>query len=198
MRLPNLKLIQIDKVSYFDTDLASFLTDCIPAKLEWFWINFDQIEGIPIKAEFYLNSLLKAVSVVTEEVFFYLFEFSEAELQSIIRAACNAKLIVIRRCSVHWSTTLDFGETTKYKTNLLSFESWGYSGCDEVTTDWKTDPSCFFNIIDAIGNSGLRHSLSILDISDNQTLNKEVVKKLLKANGMNSIWVNYSQPNLWH
>ena len=193
MRLPNLERIKIDKVSDFDADLVNFLTDCIPAKLEKFWINFDQIEDIPIKAEFYFSSLLKAVSVVTEELFFYLFEFSAVELQSIIRAACNAKQIVIRRCSVHCSTTLDFGKTTKYKTNFLSFESWGYSGYKQVTIDWKIHQSCFSNIVHAIGNSGLRHSLTKLDISDNQTLSKEIVQKLLNANGMTNISVIYSE-----
>ena len=63
-----------------------------------------------------------------------------------------------------------------------------------MTTDWKTDPSCFSNIVDAIKNSGLRHSLTKLDISDNQTLNEGVVRKLLNANGMTNISVIYSEP----
>ena len=57
------------------------------------------------------------------------------------------------------------------------------------TTDWKTDPSCFENIVDAIKNSGLKDSLQKVSIDYNQTLSKEKVQELFNSKGMSHITV---------
>ena len=149
-----------------------------------------------INSKIDINSLSKAVAAVTKEVFIRLYEFSAAELQQFIIASCNAERIVIRRCSVHWSTPLDFGSSIKYNTKYLSFQFWGDTSYKELTTDWKSDPSWFLNIVDAICSSGLRHSLTKLDINSNPTLDKAKINELLSAKGMAHISIDFKNTNL--
>ena len=118
-----------------------------------------------------------------------MFEFSAAELQQFVRAFCNAERIVFHRCSVRCSSALDFGSKLKFNTNYLSFQLWGNTDFNELKTDWMSDPSCFSHIVDAIGSSGLRHSLAKLNIRLNSTLDKAKVEELLKAKGLAHISV---------
>ena len=142
-----------------------------------------------------MNSLLKAVSEVTKEVFIRLFEFSATDLQQLIKAACGVERIIIHCCSIHCSAKLDFGADTKYKTKFLSLQLSGNSNCKELTTDWIEDPQVFSNIVDAIGNSGLRDSLTKISIAFNDTLDKTKVLELFSAKGMPHISVVEENPN---
>ena len=189
LRLPDIKRIRINKISNSETDLVNSFLNWIPNHLKILYISHKALRGIPVKYKLDINSLSKAVAVVTKEVFIESFEFSAADLQQLIRAACNAERIVFCYCSVHCSSVLDFGATIKYKTKYLCFDGWGYTGFKELTTDWKADPSCFSNIVDAICNSGLKSSLTKLNIYYNETLKKQKVKELLNENGMGHIKV---------
>ena len=189
LKLPDIKRIKIDYVSDSDDDLSYFLSNCTPNQLKYLCINFSTSASTLIKSKIDINSLSKAVTAVTKEIYIRLYEFSAADLQQFIRAACNAERIIIQRCSVHCSSALDFGPKLKYNTNFLSFQLWGRTGYTELTTDWKTDPSCFSHIADAIGSSGLRHNLTKLDIAYNPTLDKAKVQNMLNVKGMAHISV---------
>ena len=190
-RLPDIKSIKIYNFSDSESDLVDSFLNWTPNHLKDFYIHYIFTPGSPIKYKLDINSLSKAVAAVTEQVYIRYFEFSAADLQQLIRAACNAEQIIICWCSVHCSAALDFGAAIEYKTNYLSFDCWGYTGDEDLTTDWKADPSCFSNIVDAIGSSGLRHSLTNLSIDKNDTLEQWKVKKMLYENGMGHIKVFY-------
>ena len=184
-------------ISDWDEELANFLESCLPTRLKLLCINSSFISRTPVKANFYLNSLLKAVNCVTREVFIRLFEFSSEDLQQLVKAAHKVEKIVLSACSIHCSSDLDFGATTKYNTKCLSFWEWGKLSIQELTTDWKENPSCFSHIVDAIGNSGLRYSLTELNIRLNETLNIAEVQQLLDDKGMEHIYVSeeYQEPS---
>ena len=188
-RLPDIKRIKINNISDSDTDLVDSFLSLTPDRLKILYIQHSITLGTPINYKLDINSLSKAVAAVTKEIYISCIEFSVADLQQLIRAACNAEQIVIYLCSVHCSSALDFGATIKYKTNFLGFDYWGRTSCKELTTDWKADPSCFSHIVDAIGSSGLRHSLTKLGIYENQTLKKQEVQELLDEKGMGHIEV---------
>ena len=172
LRLPDIKRIQICNISDSDSDLVNSFLNWTPSHLKILYIYHYAPSGTPIKYKLDINSLSKAVAAVTKEVYISCFEFSAADLQQLIRAACNAERIVFYLCSVHCSSALDFGATIEYNTNFLGFDRWGDTSCRELETDWKTAPSCFSHIVDAIDNSELRHSLTKLNIYQIQTLKK--------------------------
>ena len=189
LKLPDIKRIRIDYVLDSDADLSDFFANCTPNQLKFLCINNSFSVATPINTKIDINTLSKAVTAVTKEIYIRLYEFSAADLQQFVRAACNTERIIIKRCSVHCSSALDFGSELKYNTNFLSFQFWGETDYTELTTDWKTDPSCFSHIVDAIANSGLRHSLTKLSIANNETLNKAKVQDMLNVKGMAHISV---------
>ena len=194
-RLPDIKRIRINDVSDSDTDLSSFLSNCIPNKLKLLCINSKSNTRTPIKSKFDIKSLSKAVGSVTKEVYIRMYEFSVKDLQQFVRAAHSAERIIIQRCSVHCSSALDFGSKLKYNTNFLSFQHWWLPEYKELTTDWMSDPSCFSHIVDAIGRSGLRHSLTKLSIYCNLNLLVKDVQELINAKGMEHISVVTERPD---
>ena len=66
---------------------------------------------------------------------------------------------------------------------------WKYEA-EKVKTDWKINPSAFLNIIDAIGKSGISQSLTKIDISSNETLDKANIKEYLDAKNMAHILID--------
>ena len=197
LKLPDIKRIIFDYVSDSDANLSRFLTNCTPNQFKFLCVNSSSTASTLIKSKIDINSLSKAVSAVTKEVYIRLYEFSAADLQQFVRAACNAERIIFQRCSVHCSSALDFGATLKYNTKFLSFQHWGDTSYKELTTDWMSDPTCFSHIVDAIGSSGLRDSLTKFSIKYNETLNKAKVQELLNAKGMAhiSVVLEYPGPN---
>ena len=197
LKLPNIKRIRIDNLSDSDADLSNFFSNCTPNQLKFLCINFATTVYTPIKSKIDIKSLSKAVGAVTKEVYIRMYEFSVKDLQQFVRAAHSAKRILLQRCSVHCSPTLDFGSKLKYNTNYLNFQLWWEPSYKELTTDWMSDPSCFSHIVDAIGSSGLRHSLSKINIGYTPVLQKAEVQELLNAKGMAHISVveEYSYPS---
>ena len=189
LRLPNLKGIHINFISDADADLASFFSNCTPARLNMLAVNWDAYSFTGIKSKFYVDAFSKAAARTTEEVYFTWINFSAEDLQTVVRAAHNTERIVFSFCDIHCSSGLDFGADLSYNTKLLSFQSWGHTDIEERTTDWKTDPSKFWLIVDAIGSSGLKASLQKLNIAENQTLSASEVQEELNAKGMSHICV---------
>ena len=189
LKLPDIMRIKIDFVSDSNLNLSNFLSNCTSNQLEFLCINHFTTADTLIKSKINIDSLSKAVSAVKREVYIRMYEFSAADLQQFVRAACKAERIIIQRCSVRCSSALDFGSELKYNTNFLSFQCWGETSHKELKTDWMSDPSSFSHIVDAIGNSGLRHSLTKLCIAFNNTLDKTEVQEMLNEKGMAHISV---------
>ena len=130
----------------------------------------------------------------TKEIYFHWIDFRMEDLQSIIKAACKTERIVFNWCCIHWSSELDFDNCQNYNTQFLSFQQWGRVDYQERTTDWKTDPPCFQNIVNAISRWGLRFSLKRVSIAYNPTLDKSQVQALFNEKGMSNILVDETSP----
>ena len=196
LRIPDINKIRIESISDADENLAKFLSNCTPIHLRLLAINWKTNNFISIKSKFYIDAFSKAVASITKEVYFYCIDFRAKDLQTVVRSAHNAERIVFNFCDIHCSSGLDFGANLSYNTKFLSFQQWGSTGRKEKTTDWKTDSSKFSNIVDAIGNSGLRTSLEKLSIAGNPTLFKFKLQVELSAKNMSHISVveEYSSP----
>ena len=189
LRLPDLNGIMINYISDADTDLASFLSNCTPARLNQLAVNYLRNGDTGIQSKFYIEAFSEAAARATKEVFFQCIDFSAEDLQTVVRAARNAERIVFDFWCIHCSSSLDFGSDLSYKTKFLSFQRWGHTDSKERTTDWKSDPSKFSLIVDAISSSGLRASLEELSIAYNQTLSASKVQEELNAKDMEHISV---------
>ena len=44
---------------------------------------------------FYLNSLTTSLKKMTKEIFIYLFEMDESDLESVVKASCNSERLVL-------------------------------------------------------------------------------------------------------
>ena len=113
LRLPDIKLIQICNISDPDTDLVDSFLNWTPNHLKILYIQHSFFDSIKYKLD--INSLSKAVAAVTKEVFISCFEFSAADLQQLIRAACNAERIVLSfvQCIVHLRSTSERQSSTR-------------------------------------------------------------------------------------
>ena len=60
----------------------------------------------------------------------------------------------------------------------MSFTGCGDIFYEERKSDWKTTPHFFKNIVEAISKSKLKDSLQQVDISYNQTFNKDEVQAM--------------------
>ena len=112
LRLPDLNWIRVDCISDADADLASFLSDCTPARLKLFNVNYYSNFTTGIKSKFYVDAFSQAAARTIKEVFFNIIDFSAEDLQTVVRAARNAEIIVFYLCCIHCSSGLDFGASS--------------------------------------------------------------------------------------
>ena len=139
--------------------------------------------------DFYIDSISKAIKSVQKEIYLSCFEIKETDLEQIIKSASEWERLILRFSDIHCSKKLDFGVSSKFKIKFLSFVSCGNTGTKDRKSDWKTTPSCFKNIVEAISKSGLRDSLEQVDIGYNQTLKKDKVQAMFNELGMSHISV---------
>ena len=134
---------------------------------------------------YYLRSFVKAISVVSQKVLFSYFEFSEEELEEIVKASANSKELCLFMCCIHCTNALDFSTQHHYSTEILDFACWGLNGRN---SDWLSDPSLFENIVEAISKCGLRNSLHTVKIRGCE-LEQSQVKEMFRKYGINNISV---------
>ena len=116
-------------------------------------------EGVNIN--FYIDTLCKTLKIVTCEVYIWCLILTASDLEKIVKASSNSERLVIRFWDISCSTALNFTTSDKYNTKFLSFSSWG--NCNK-SSGFKSVPSSFENIVEAIAKSGLMVSLQTLEI----------------------------------
>ena len=190
LRLPNIRRISIYFISDANKELNSFFQNWIPSKLHLLSVN-EGINTIPIgiKMNFYIESISKTIKSVSKVIYLKCFEIKESELEQIIKSASNWEKLILCYCDIHCSRKLDFGVSDKYRIKLLSFTNCGHTSSSYRKSDWKSTPSCFKNIVEAISKSGLRDSLEHVDIAYNQTLKKDEVQAMFNKLEMSHISV---------
>ena len=193
LRLPDLNGILVDNITYSNSDsksdLANFLSNCTPAKLKLFLFDWDSGRRTRIYSRFYFNAFSEAARRATIEVNFRGIRFSAKDLQTVVRAACNAEGIVFQWCNIHCSSGVDFGANLRYNTKYLRFCAWKFISYKKRMKGWKEDQSRISLIVDAIGSSGLKASLEEFNIDKTQSLSYYKVQEQLKAKGMSHISV---------
>ena len=187
--LSNVNKIHFYWISNSDSDLAGFLNNCLPAHINLLAVNWLTNNNIGINAKFYISSLSKAAARTTKDIYFYSIDFSAEDLQTVVKAACKTERVVFHFCSIHCYSGMDFGADLKYNIKFLSFQFWGHMSHEVRTTDWKTDPSSFSNIVDAIGSSGLRTSLEKVSVYFNKSLSPSKIQEEFNLKGMSHISV---------
>ena len=189
LRLPNIRKIKIDYISDGNKELNSFFQNWVPSKLDLFAVNYWSNTFTGIKMSFYIDSISKAMKSVQKEIYLNYFEIKEADLEQIIKSASNWERLILCFSDIHCSKKLDFGVSDKYKIKFLSFACCGHTAYKERKSGWKSTPSFFKNIVEAISKSGLRDSLQEVDIGGNQTLKKDEVQAMFNELGMSHISV---------
>ena len=182
MRLPNIKRLVVNKISESDSDLASFLSNSAPNKLDLFWMNRSYISNDATKIDFYIDSLWEAIKGVSKEIYIENLIVGEKDLEKIVKSSCNWERLVIRWSDILCSSALDFSSDSDYKTKSLSFHN-----CYRKSS-WLTDSSLFENIVEGIGKSGLKQSLQTVDIQGCK-LDKSKVQEMFTKHGMTNVSV---------
>ena len=177
----------INKISDSNSDLASFLSNSVPNKLDFFWMNRCYISGaIPTKIDFYIDSLCEAIKWVSKEIYFENLIVGEKDLEKIVKSSCNWERLVIEFSDILCSSALDFSSDSDYKTKSLSFYNWGESSYRK--SSWLNDSSLFENIVEGIGKSGLKQSLQTVNISGWE-LDESKVQEMFTKHGMTNVSV---------
>ena len=125
--IPQLKRIKISDLNDSDSNLNLFLSNWVPQNLTYLNINYPAIDLCnPTKMNFYLNSLTTCLKKVTKEIFIYLFEMDESDLESVIKASCNSERLVLNYWDLKWSRSMDFKWSSTYKTTAKIFNQIFY------------------------------------------------------------------------
>ena len=178
LRLPNIRKIEIDYISDDNKELNSFFQNWVPPKLSLLWVNYPFNTATGIKMGFYIDSISKAIRSVSKEIYLWCFEIKEFELEQIVKFASNWERLIFDFNDIHCSKKLDFSCSIKYKIKFLSFSNCGNICSEDRKSDWKSTPSCFKNIVEAISKCGLKDSLQEVDIEYNETLNKDDIQAM--------------------
>ena len=194
LRLPNIRKIQIDKISDANKELNSFFQNWVPSKIDLLSVNYLRNTDTGIKMGFYIDSISKAIKSVQKEIYLFCFEIKEPELEQIIKSASNWERLILYYSDIHCSKKLDFSVSAKYKIKFLSFAWCEGDTYSSKKSDWITTPSCFKNIVEAISKSGLKDSLQQVDIIYNQTLKRDEVQAMFNELGMPHISVVETGP----
>ena len=184
LKLPDIMHITLDKLEEGDKDARCFLENWISNKKESIYINSKIINNKGIKVDNYLDSISNAIKLASDNVCINWFEINEEGLEKIVKSVFYSTRFSLMFCEIHCSKTLDFIIKEKYRIKQISFNCCGNTGAAEIKTDWKTNPSSFENIVEAISKCGLKYSLEQVSIYGNQTLKKDEVQLLFNKHGM--------------
>ena len=114
--IPQIKRIKITHLKDSNSNLNLFLSNWVPLNLIYLSINHPSTNwSKPTKINFYLSSLTTCLKKVTKEIFLFVFEMDETDLESVIKASCNSERLVLCFCDLKWSRAMDFKCSSTYK-----------------------------------------------------------------------------------
>ena len=121
-QIPQLRRIRISYLNGSDSNLNLFLSNWVPQNLTLLWINYPPINYIkPTKMNFYSNSLTTCLKKVMKEIYLYLFEMDESDLESVVKASCNSERLVLSYWDLKWSRPMNFKCSSTYKITTKIF-----------------------------------------------------------------------------
>jgi len=123
--LPQMKKIRINYVPIEGSGIISkFLSLAIPVRLKVLHLNYSHIKLVN-KGE-YINSIIKAVETVDEELAICYFDLGKEHLQDLIRSSSHIKTVILQQCKLPYSETdFDFSRNKDYEIHTLSFQACG-------------------------------------------------------------------------
>ena len=114
--IPQIKRIAISHLNGSDSNLNLFLSNWVPLNLTYLSVNYPPINYYnTTKMSFYLSTLTACLKKVTKEIFLFVFEMDESDLESVIKASCNSERLVLCFCDLKWSRAMDFKWSSTYK-----------------------------------------------------------------------------------
>ena len=120
--IPQLKRIAISHLNGSDSNLNLFLSNWVPQNLTYLNINYPSIDFTnPTKMSFYLNSLTTCLKKVTKEIFLFVFEMDESDLETVVKASYNSERLVLFWCDLKWSRSMNFKCSSAYKITAKVF-----------------------------------------------------------------------------
>ena len=117
------------------------------------------------------------------EVFIRCFDLSTTDFQEIVKASWKTKKLIFRACNIPCSKALNFATDSTYDTNFISFDYWGDHS---RTSDFKSDPTLFENIVEGFGRCGLKFSLETVDVRGCK-LEFALIKQMFEKHGMSNV-----------
>ena len=121
--IPQIKRIWISRLNGSDSNLNLFLSNWVPQNLTYLAINFPAIDWKKTtKMNFYLNSLTTSLKKVTKEIFLYVFEMDESDLETVVKDSCNSERLVLYSWDLKWSRPMDFKCSSTYKITTKMFK----------------------------------------------------------------------------
>ena len=96
---------------------------------------------------------------ITKEVYIKNFINIKDSFERIVKASSNAERLLIHNSNIQLDADFDFSGP-KYRTEYISFNSWGYG----VSDNWSGKKTRFFKILKGFSECGLKHSLKKINI----------------------------------
>ena len=131
-----------------------------------------------------MSALLKSIPNVTNEVYIYECEMNTSQFSTLIHTASHIETVEIVRCKINGDDEFDFTNDKPYHIKQLSLLKNG--GKDY--SDWSVNKQQFINILKAISNTTLKHSLEQIGIWNCQ-ITKEEGQTYANELGLNHIKV---------
>ena len=132
------------------------LQNSLPDTLQYFHFIFDSSTVI----KEYVESLTKCLPKVTDEIVFDCCKMKSSELSLIMKHSHNSKSIFIQYAKIEDDGVFDFNTHIPYNTQFISFGGTGL----KYRSNWDKNNKQFELIMKAISESGLKHSLTQINI----------------------------------
>lgn len=180
-KLPDCYRIDIYNVPLRNQDVNKFLSKCLPS-MKIFKFNWNsEISGI----RFYADSIMKAASKVSEEVYIYNFSMNQDQLTTIMSSFKHvSNWVCLIECEIITDQEPNFTEVLKdAQSRAISFYDSGLA----QRSDWRTHTMRFVNIIKALGKvQDVRTNLR--EISLHETgLEEDYMRGVLDGAGLDRV-----------
>uniref|UniRef100_A0A7S3JLQ2 Uncharacterized protein n=1 Tax=Euplotes harpa TaxID=151035 RepID=A0A7S3JLQ2_9SPIT len=166
---PLMTLALIDVYRGDEEIVGSFMTSVSPMKVHT--LRLESNGGFTDAAK-YIDGIVNLLKSVTDSVTFTYFKFDSATLSTFFKNASHIPEVHLKWCEIDTEEPMNFTTDGLYKIEVLGFE-----GCGKYSK-WNLKRHNFERIIDAIGSSSFKHSLTLLSAID-CGLSKTMIQSLL-------------------